>query len=192
GRVTPTAHPPERAPLLLLPRARPELHPDLGRHRGLPFREWLGDGARHCGAGRKCNLVVVLFAFLPFVPPHSRWPAQAFLPPPGPLQALGVRVQAEREAYANRLGEPGLRCPHGPLCPPGRERVGTRPEVFLMAAEETFEHHSYDVVVIGAGGAGLRAAISAQDSGARTALICRSLLGKAHTVMAEGGIAAAL
>ena len=61
-----------------------------------------------------------------------------------------------------------------------------------MPSEETFEHHSYDVVVIGAGGAGLRAAIAAQDAGARTALICRSLLGKAHTVMAEGGIAAAM
>ena len=61
-----------------------------------------------------------------------------------------------------------------------------------MPSEETFEHHSYDVVVIGAGGAGLRAAIAAHDVGARTALVCRSLLGKAHTVMAEGGIAAAL
>ena len=61
-----------------------------------------------------------------------------------------------------------------------------------MSSEETYEHHSYDVVVIGAGGAGLRAAIAAHDAGARTALICRSLLGKAHTVMAEGGIAAAL
>ncbi|HXW81825.1 MAG TPA: FAD-binding protein, partial [Acidimicrobiales bacterium] len=61
-----------------------------------------------------------------------------------------------------------------------------------MSAEETYEHHSYDVVVIGAGGAGLRAAIAAYDAGAKTALICRSLLGKAHTVMAEGGIAAAL
>jgi succinate dehydrogenase / fumarate reductase, flavoprotein subunit len=61
-----------------------------------------------------------------------------------------------------------------------------------MSSEETYEHHSYDVVVIGAGGAGLRAAIAAQDAGARTALVCRSLLGKAHTVMAEGGIAAAM
>jgi succinate dehydrogenase / fumarate reductase flavoprotein subunit len=58
--------------------------------------------------------------------------------------------------------------------------------------EENYEHHRYDVVVIGAGGAGLRAAIAAHDEGARTAIICRSLLGKAHTVMAEGGIAAAL
>ena len=55
-----------------------------------------------------------------------------------------------------------------------------------------YEHHSYDVVVIGAGGAGLRAAIAAHDAGARTAVICKSLLGKAHTVMAEGGIAAAM
>jgi succinate dehydrogenase / fumarate reductase flavoprotein subunit len=61
-----------------------------------------------------------------------------------------------------------------------------------MAATESFEHHSYDVIVIGAGGAGLRAAVAAHDAGARTALVCRSLLGKAHTVMAEGGIAAAL
>jgi succinate dehydrogenase / fumarate reductase flavoprotein subunit len=54
------------------------------------------------------------------------------------------------------------------------------------------EHHEYDVVVVGAGGAGLRAAIAAHDAGARTALVCKSLLGKAHTVMAEGGIAAAM
>jgi succinate dehydrogenase / fumarate reductase flavoprotein subunit len=50
----------------------------------------------------------------------------------------------------------------------------------------------YDVLVIGAGGAGLRAAIAAADGGASVGLICKSLLGKAHTVMAEGGIAAAL
>ena len=54
------------------------------------------------------------------------------------------------------------------------------------------ERHTYDVVVVGAGGAGLRAAIAAHDAGARTAVVCKSLLGKAHTVMAEGGIAAAM
>ena len=54
------------------------------------------------------------------------------------------------------------------------------------------ETHDYDVVVVGAGGAGLRAAIEASAQGVRTALVCKSLLGKAHTVMAEGGIAAAL
>jgi succinate dehydrogenase / fumarate reductase flavoprotein subunit len=54
------------------------------------------------------------------------------------------------------------------------------------------EKHQYDVVVIGAGGSGLRAAIAAHDAGAKTAIVCKSLLGKAHTVMAEGGIAAAM
>jgi succinate dehydrogenase / fumarate reductase, flavoprotein subunit len=54
------------------------------------------------------------------------------------------------------------------------------------------ERHSYDVIVIGAGGAGLRAAIEARSHGLRTAVICKSLFGKAHTVMAEGGIAASM
>jgi succinate dehydrogenase / fumarate reductase flavoprotein subunit len=54
------------------------------------------------------------------------------------------------------------------------------------------EKHQYDVIVIGAGGSGLRAAIAAQEAGAKVAVVCKSLLGKAHTVMAEGGAAAAL
>jgi succinate dehydrogenase / fumarate reductase, flavoprotein subunit len=58
-----------------------------------------------------------------------------------------------------------------------------------MTNYQTFEH---DVLVIGAGGAGLRAAIAASAAGAKVGLVCKSLLGKAHTVMAEGGIAAAL
>ena len=52
--------------------------------------------------------------------------------------------------------------------------------------------HSHDVIVVGAGGAGLRAAIEASAMGRKTAIVCKSLLGKAHTVMAEGGAAAAL
>jgi succinate dehydrogenase / fumarate reductase flavoprotein subunit len=55
-----------------------------------------------------------------------------------------------------------------------------------------FESHDYDVLVIGAGGAGLRAAIEASAMGAKVGVVCKSLLGKAHTVMAEGGVAAAL
>ncbi|MFD3324281.1 fumarate reductase/succinate dehydrogenase flavoprotein subunit [Streptomyces sp. NPDC058701] len=54
------------------------------------------------------------------------------------------------------------------------------------------ERQQWDVVVVGAGGAGLRAAIEARERGARTAVICKSLFGKAHTVMAEGGIAASM
>jgi len=56
----------------------------------------------------------------------------------------------------------------------------------------TTEHHSYDVIIIDAGGAGLRAAIEAKERGLKVALVCKSLLGKAHTVMAEGGVAAAM
>ena len=57
---------------------------------------------------------------------------------------------------------------------------------------EKFETHEHDVLIIGAGGAGLRAAIEALGQGATVGVVCKSLLGKAHTVMAEGGIAAAM
>ena len=59
-------------------------------------------------------------------------------------------------------------------------------------ASATHQTYEYDVLVIGAGGAGLRAAIEAHGRGVKTAVICKSLLGKAHTVMAEGGMAAAM
>jgi succinate dehydrogenase / fumarate reductase flavoprotein subunit len=59
-------------------------------------------------------------------------------------------------------------------------------------ANESYETHEHDVLVIGAGGAGLRAAIEAAAQGVSVGLVCKSLLGKAHTVMAEGGIAAAM
>ena len=55
-----------------------------------------------------------------------------------------------------------------------------------------YQTHEYDVLVVGAGGAGLRAAIEASAAGVSVGLVCKSLLGKAHTVMAEGGIAAAM
>ena len=64
----------------------------------------------------------------------------------------------------------------------------------VLASEvlDQIETHPVDVLVIGAGGAGLRAAIEAKAAGASVGLVCKSLLGKAHTVMAEGGVAAAL
>src|SRR6188472_4793491 len=61
-----------------------------------------------------------------------------------------------------------------------------------MPESTSFPTHSFDVLVIGAGGAGLRAAIEASAAGVSVGLICKSLLGKAHTVMAEGGMAAAM
>jgi succinate dehydrogenase / fumarate reductase flavoprotein subunit len=62
----------------------------------------------------------------------------------------------------------------------------------LAEGSDQVETHPVDVLVVGAGGAGLRAAIEAQAAGAKVGLVCKSLLGKAHTVMAEGGVAAAL
>jgi succinate dehydrogenase / fumarate reductase, flavoprotein subunit len=64
--------------------------------------------------------------------------------------------------------------------------------VLASEALDQIETHPYDVVVIGAGGAGIRAAIEAKAAGASVGLVCKSLFGKAHTVMAEGGVAAAL
>ncbi|HTR48315.1 MAG TPA: FAD-dependent oxidoreductase [Verrucomicrobiae bacterium] len=61
-----------------------------------------------------------------------------------------------------------------------------------MTPTPQYETHEHDVLIIGAGGAGLRAAIEALAQGARVAVVCKSLLGKAHTVMAEGGLAAAM
>ena len=61
-----------------------------------------------------------------------------------------------------------------------------------MSPAPPYETHEHDVLIIGAGGAGLRAAIEALAQGARVAVVCKSLLGKAHTVMAEGGLAAAM
>src|SRR4051794_17038390 len=102
----------------------------------------------------------------------------------------------------------GTRCSRSPwwtstshCSPPGRsttrgssEEVADMTETTIPAPAEkgAVEKHQYDVVVIGAGGSGLRAAIAAHDAGAKTAIVCKSLLGKAHTVMAEGGIAAAM
>ena len=59
-------------------------------------------------------------------------------------------------------------------------------------ANEKYETHEHDVLIIGAGGAGLRASIEALNQGASVGVVCKSLLGKAHTVMAEGGVAAAM
>src|SRR5688500_19904840 len=78
-----------------------------------------------------------------------------------------------------------IRSVHPPLLDGDFHRL----ENPLMAVHAT---HSYDVLVIGAGGAGLRAAIEAANAGVTVGLICKSLLGKAHTVMAEGGMAAAM
>src|SRR2546426_6921928 len=83
----------------------------------------------------------------------------------------------------------GRRLLRGLLRAPSLDRDPPRREA---PVSERYESHDLDVLVIGAGGAGLRAAIEASAQGARVGVVCKSLLGKAHTVMAEGGVAAAL
>src|SRR5207249_81738 len=86
---------------------------------------------------------------------------------------------------------PFLGGPDGRLHPPLRHGRAHRHQDPVVASAD-IRTYNYDVLVIGAGGAGLRAAIEASAQKARVALVCKSLLGKAHTVMAEGGAAAAL
>src|SRR4051812_26243909 len=66
------------------------------------------------------------------------------------------------------------------------------PQGHSPSMKARYEVHEHDVLIVGAGGAGLRAAIEALAQGIRVGIVCKSLLGKAHTVMAEGGIAAAM
>ena len=81
----------------------------------------------------------------------------------------------------------------GAFSDPRHLQLGHERAKLVMATNDTeIERYSYDVVVIGAGGSGLRAAIEARARGLKTAIISKSLFGKAHTVMAEGGAAAAM
>src|SRR2546423_2206887 len=102
---------------------------------------------------------------------------------------MALAQRAQRAAHAFRVDEPLLRGAGGFLCAAGVFRSHPGREALLS---DKFETHEHDVLVIGAGGAGLRAAIEALAQGASVGVVSKSLLGKAHTVMAEGGIAAAM
>src|SRR5262249_50402777 len=97
----------------------------------------------------------------------------------------------ERIPHAFFVGEANLSRVCRLLRSHGGQRLNQRPED-PVNDQAKYETHEHDVLIIGAGGAGLRAAIEALAQGARVAVVCKSLLGKAHTVMAEGGIAAAM
>src|SRR3954462_224568 len=97
--------------------------------------------------------------------------------------------RAQRETHAVRMAQLILSGPHRFIYPPGFFR---RDHGHQDPMTDRFETHEHDVLIIGAGGAGLRAAIEALAKGAKVGVVCKSLLGKAHTVMAEGGIAAAM
>ena len=102
---------------------------------------------------------------------------------------MARRFFPEREAHALRLAESVLSWAGRFVRALGG--VGSN-HGFQINVTEKYETHEHDVLIIGAGGAGLRAAIEALAQGASVGVVCKSLLGKAHTVMAEGGIAAAM
>src|SRR5213079_3287184 len=95
----------------------------------------------------------------------------------------------EPTPHAVRLGQSCFRRLGRLVCTAGILWRHSRREAVLS---DRFETHEHDVLIIGAGGAGLRAAIEALGQGASVGVVSKSLLGKAHTVMAEGGIAAAM
>src|SRR4249920_3565948 len=96
---------------------------------------------------------------------------------------------SQRTPHDLCLVQPRFRWSHRLLHSPARFR---RFQGHPNPVTANYETHEHDVLIIGAGGAGLRAALEALAQGARVGLVCKSLLGKAHTVMAEGGIAAAM
>src|SRR5207247_7662946 len=107
------------------------------------------------------------------------------------IRPVAAHHAPQRAASDVRVALAVLGGPDRPLHPPGLDGHHQRREVLLMA-RQAYETHEHDVIVIGAGGAGLRAAIEAAAQGVSVGLVCQSLLGEAHTLMAKGGIAAAL
>src|SRR4029079_13336018 len=104
------------------------------------------------------------------------------LPRPGAAQRLPLRQLPQPPPHGVRLAESVLGGVRGLLRADVLDGRLARLEDRLMVAE--YQTHEHDVLVIGAGGAGLRAAIEASAAGVSVGLVCKSLLGKAHTVMA--------
>src|SRR5258708_840512 len=186
----PVPHP-ELPPLRALHRDPGPADPLVGRDRGIQLPRALRHRARHGDHGHERRAAHGLHLQLPLGPVPGRR-LSGFIPPRVPaVPAVGAVQSPQCPAQPLGLGEPRGRGAHRPLHPALRDGRHRGSAVDLMSLEG-IERHDYDVLVVGAGGAGLRAAVEASAAGARTALICKSLLGKAHTVMAEGGIAAAL
>ena len=142
---------------------------------------------RHDRARYQHRAPELLHARLPFVPAPRRRRARSVLEASGAAQDVRRRQLPQLPPHEVRLGQSVRR----------RPRRSLRPAVLDGRAHGLEDHlshetHEHDVLVIGAGGAGLRAAIEASAAGVKVGLLCKSLLGKAHTVMAEGGVAAAL
>src|SRR5437867_3318854 len=176
-----------RAGLLAVPLPRRVEVALVHRRCNRPGALW--PSSRHDRPGGQCLPAGWLRLGLPLASTPGRGMPRPALPRARAPKSLRLRELPQPQAHALGVDEPFFRrfCRrlraallHGRLA--GLENL-------LMAQ---YEEHAHDVLVVGAGGAGLRAAIEASRFGVSVGMVTKSLLGKAHTVMAEGGIAAAL
>src|SRR6266568_1273255 len=183
-----STRPAERPPLFPVSRSDLRRHSRRRRHQVVLVRRRLRHRRRKPRADGEHRAPGQLYLRLPFAPAHHRRAQGRSLDQCGQVGLLLGVLGDESQASGLRLAESLLGRLRRPLRPPLLNgRVDRLPDPV-----NTFETIEYDVLVIGAGGAGLRAAIEASAAGVKVGLICKSLLGKAHTVMAEGGVAAAL
>src|SRR5467141_2748658 len=187
------AGPAEHPPLLPLPRPAVPAHPRPRRLEGDVVPGSFGPVFRHrrryAGPPGQHDPARRVRARLPFAAPPRRRRSRPDGRGAGAQGRLRLRQLPQPPAHGVGLDEPVRRGPGRSLRPAVLDGRDPRLENHLTAQVQTHEH---DVLVIGAGGAGLRAAIEASTAKVSVGLVCKSLLGKAHTVMAEGGIAAAL
>src|SRR6185503_3281668 len=188
GRAVVSARHAEHSPLL--PLSRPAVHrdPHLRCDQVVPVHRRVRRRGRQPGNHDQHHPAGQLHLQLPLAAASRRRTQGRSVGQRVTLRLLRGVLLAEPAAPGVRLAEPVLRGLRRHLRPPLLDGDLDR----LPPAVITFESFEYDVLVIGAGGAGLRAAIEASAAGVKVGLICKSLLGKAHTVMAEGGVAAAL
>src|ERR1019366_8999526 len=191
GRDPPPHGAQQSSPLLLVPGGH-RRDPALGGRLRL-LRRWRPPlpRPRHPDPAGQRGPALRLQPGLPRLPPRGRWRPRLLLVLPGrqgPVPALAVGHRLQRPP--RRLGQHVQRGDRRGLHPPPPVRHARPPPAGEMS--ESYQTRECDVLVVGAGGAGLRAAIAAAEAGRSTLVVSKSLLGKAHTVMAEGGIAAGL
>src|SRR5581483_9356710 len=185
-------HSPKPAPVLHVSGGNFFGFPVAGRDTRFLFREWGRCGRRlDRAAGQHCVFEFV-FWLMPLASTSFRRQARLLLM----CELLSATAQnlerierTQRTPHAVRVDESFRGSLRSFVCAIGIFRRNTGPEAVV---NDKYEVHQHDVLIIGAGGAGLRAAIEALAQGASVGVVCKSLLGKAHTVMAEGGIAAAM
>src|SRR5882672_9538257 len=187
------AGPAERPPILPLPRPGVPAHPYPRRLECDVVPGALGTHLRHrrryAGPPRQHDPARRVRARMPLVASPRGRRSRPDGGGAGAEGGLRLCQLPQPPAHGVGLDEPVRRGPGRSVRPAVLDGCDPRLENHLTAQVQTHEH---DVLVIGAGGAGLRAAIEASTAKVSVGLVCKSLLGKAHTVMAEGGIAAAL